>query len=159
MKNTIFEESNTIPRFCGNLGHRRHKHDSTNFPECKILRPGPITGGGLPGSPRRTKMVLTKILSWNLGQVYKHRGSRSPIPGLASRGRKILKGVWRRQAGAAASGCCMVDAGGPRPGMATAGQRRRTYHPGPLTLGVSLRPQRDNRGYIGLPGVGTIGSQ
>ena len=38
------------------------------------------------------------------------------------------------------------NAGGPGPVMAVAGQRRRTYHPGPLTLGVSLRPRRDNLG-------------
>ncbi len=36
-----------------------------------------------------------------------------PIPGYAFQGRKILKGVWRRRGGATASGCCMVDAGGP----------------------------------------------
>ncbi len=33
------------------------------------------------------------------------------IPGFAFPGRKILKGVCRRQGGAAASGCCMVDTG------------------------------------------------
>jgi hypothetical protein len=44
---------------------------------------------------------------------------------------------------------------GRGPGMAVAGQMGRTYHPGPLTLRISLRSGRDNRGYIGLPGVGT----
>ena len=88
------------------------------------------------------------------------QGGRSPRLGVLVPEPEILQAVGGGVGGgAAASGCCMVDAGGPRPGMATAGQRRRTYHPGPLTLGVSLRPQRDNRGYIGLPGVGTIGSQ
>jgi hypothetical protein len=53
----------------------------------------------------------------------------------------------------------MVDAECPGPVMAVAGQMRRTYHPGPLTLGISLRPGRDNRSYIGLPGVGDNGSR
>ena len=42
----------------------------------------------------------------------------------------------------------MVDAECPGPVMAVAGQMRRTYHPGPLTLGISLRPRRDNRGNL-----------
>jgi hypothetical protein len=50
-------------------------------------------------------------------------------------------------------------AGGPGPVMAVAGQRRRTYHPEPLTLGVSLRPRRDNRGNFTPMGVGTRESQ
>jgi|GEM_PF-5871105 hypothetical protein len=33
-----------------------------------------------------------------------------PILRFAFQGRKILKGVWRRQGGTAASGCCMVNA-------------------------------------------------
>jgi len=48
----------------------------------------------------------------------------------------------------------MVD-GGAGPGMVAAIRGRRTYHPGPLTLGVSLRPRRDNRGNFTPMGVGT----
>jgi len=67
-----------------------------------------------------------------------------PIPDIASPGRQFSRrgaAPWR----AAASGCCMVDTGGSGPVMAVSGQMRRTYHAGPLTLGVSLRPRRDNR--------------
>jgi hypothetical protein len=67
-----------------------------------------------------------------------------PIPGFAFQGRKS---IGRAAPGrAAASVCCMVNAGGSGPVMAVAGQMGRAYHPGPLTLGMRLRSGHDNRG-------------
>jgi len=80
--------------------------------------------------------------------------------GFGFRGRKSFRlSVATPRGGARASSWCMVNAGGSGPVMAMAGQRRRTYHPGPLTLGVSLRPRHDNRGNFTPMGVGTRGSQ
>jgi len=75
--------------------------------------------------------------------------------------RKILTGKNRQEQAAWVSfrshflwgpSACM------RPVMAVAGQRRRTCHSGPLTLEVSLRPRRDNRGNFTPMDVGTRGS-
>jgi len=86
-------------------------------------------------------------------------GGHGTHPGVCLSGPKILQAGGGAGGGTAASGWRMMDAGGPGPVMAVAGQRRRTYHPGPLTLGVSLRSGRDNRGNFTPMGVGARGSR
>ena len=89
-------------------------------------------------------------------QIMLSKGDGTPITGFWFRGRKSIRssiapvGRPGRAAGAWWT---------PGPVMAVAGQSRRTYSPGPLTLGVSLRPRRDNRGNFTPMGVGARGRQ
>jgi hypothetical protein len=96
-----------------------------------------------------------------LNKIGRGLGFRAENPSGCGGAREIRGGRAGGSAGggAAASGWRMVNAGGPGPVMAVAGQMRRTYHPGPLTLRVRLRPRRDNRGNFTPTGVGTSGSR
>jgi hypothetical protein len=89
--------------------------------------------GLLLTSPRRKseKIFVALILT---------RGRTGVPPRVCLPGPKIYRAGGGDGGGTAASGWRMVNAGGPGPVMAVAGQRRRAYHPKPLTLGGKPAP-------------------
>ncbi len=86
------------------------------------------------------------------------RGQESR-PRFSLPGPEIYRAMGWRRGGLRRATVAWLTPRGPAPVMAEAGQRRRTYHPGLLTLGVSPRPRRDNRENFSPMGVGTRGSQ